>query len=80
MNINPPCPDYTSEDCRSVLNMVTGSGKETKLAGTEDDWVTVESKKTKRARRVVSHMKNNDSRRMHENNNRKHESVRFGKA
>jgi hypothetical protein len=60
--------------------MVAGSGKETKLAGTKDDWVTVENKKTKWARRVVSHMKKDNSQSVHRNNNRKHESVRFGKA
>ena len=48
MNVNPRCLDYSTEDCRSVLNIATVSGKQTVGTGTQNNWITVESKGDKR--------------------------------
>jgi hypothetical protein len=58
MNSNPQCLIYAHEDCRSVLNVSDGRSGETETPGTDDDWITVVSKKknsgTKRAMSRVS--------------------------
>ena len=55
MNVNPLI-DYGSEDCRSVLNLVSGDTVETDK-GTDkhvmdDVWITVESKQERKAKRL----------------------------
>ena len=63
MNVNPQV-DYGSEDCRSVLNLVSGNTVETDSTvetdmgtdkrSTDDVWVTVESKQDRKAKRLQS--------------------------
>ena len=59
MNVNPLI-DYGSEDCRSVLNLVSGDTVETDKGTdkhvTDDVWITVESKQERKAKRLQSCM------------------------
>jgi hypothetical protein len=63
MNANPLI-DYGSEDCRSVLNLVSGNilytygavtkDKSAESQSTDDMWITVESKRERKAKRLKS--------------------------
>ena len=63
MNSNPLI-DYGSEDCRSVLNLMSGDTVKTygaistdkiaKSQSTDDVWITVESKRERKAKRLES--------------------------
>jgi hypothetical protein len=55
MNANPHCLDLSFEDCRSVLNVATTTGGQTKVSGNETEWITVESKKAVRQAIRISH-------------------------
>ena len=65
MNVNSLI-DYRSEDCRSVLNLVSGNTEEmdgtvetdkgTEKHVTDDVWVTVQSKQERKAKRLQSCM------------------------
>ena len=48
MNINPSCQDYTSKDCRSVLNLVATDEDQTESIVNNSEWTVVESKQIKR--------------------------------
>jgi hypothetical protein len=56
MSVNPQCLDYGSEDCRSVLNVAAGTTVGTDRHANDDAWMTVESKKERRAKRLKSCM------------------------
>jgi hypothetical protein len=63
-----------------LLNVATTGSEQTKRAGTENDWITVESKKEKRqAKRIVSCLTDDKTRNVHGNVEAKGKRVRFGK-
>ena len=74
MNVNPHCLDYSLEDCRSVLNIATTGGGQAKDMGTENGWITVDSKKIKR---IVSCLNSAKTRSVHGNGKTKGKRVRF---
>ena len=87
MNANPLI-DYGSEDCRSVLNLVSGNtvetygtvgtDKRTEKHSTDDVWVTVESKRETRAKRLQSCMSTGKTRSVSRMNGKSGFRVKFG--
>ena len=74
MNANPECQDYTSEDCRSVLNVVTTCGDQTNYVATNSDWTVVATKKSERMKsRTIGSLSRND----HGNGEASGERMRF---
>ena len=67
------------------MNVATAGSEQTKGAGTENGWITVESKRDRRqakltvAKRTVSCLTNVKSRNVHGNVEAKGKRVRFGK-
>ncbi len=78
MNANPHCLDYSFEDCRSVLNVATTTGGQTKVSGNETEWITVESKKAVRqAKRIESRTSSAETGNDHGNGEAKFKQVNF---
>ena len=77
MNINPLCQDYTSEDCRSVLNMVATDEEQTSDTGTNSDWTVVKPKGERQDKRMLSRVNGILNRNVHGSGNVKTKRVRF---
>jgi len=77
MNVNPLRQDYTSEDCRSVLNINMTDNGQTEGIATDSDWTVVESKRTKHAKRLASCVIGSLNRDAHGNGEAKGKRVRF---
>jgi hypothetical protein len=74
MNANPGCQDYTSKDCRSVLNLVATDEGQTESIVNDSEWTVVESKQDKRLASCTNRLLN---RRTHGNGEAKSKRVRF---
>ena len=87
MNVNPLI-DYGSEDCRNVMNLVSGNtvetygtvetDKRTEKHSTDDVWVTVESKRERKAKRLQSCMNTGKTRSVSRMNGKDGFRVNFG--
>jgi hypothetical protein len=86
MNSNPMI-DYGSEDCRSVLNLISGdtvtaygtvgTDINTMSQSTDDVWITVESKRERKAKRLESCLNTGKTRNVSRTNGKEGFRVKF---
>ena len=77
MNLNPLCHDYTSEDCRSVLNIIATEEGQTDQTVTDSEWTVVLPKGNRQSKQSVSHVNGFDNRNVHGSGAGKGKRVRF---